>query len=199
MNTSGELNRSVRNTKRKLSEGLLEILKDKPLNQVSVKELTDKVDVNRGTFYFHYQDVYAMVKEMEDRFLLDFGVAMDALEHKSRNFLNILLKCLSDNIDLCSILLSANGDYAFVERMKGIVEEKCSRIWREAIPSFGEADMSMLNAFLIGGVMSTLLVWVKDAGMLDPNRMATCLNYLIFEGICPAIVKWQDNDTIVKE
>lgn len=191
MNTSGENNRSVRNTKKKLSEGLLEILKTKPLNQVSIKELTEKVDVNRGTFYFHYQDVYSMVKEMEDKFLLDFAVAMDALEHKSRDFLNILLKCLSDNMDLCSILLSANGDYAFVERMKDLVDEKCSRIWKDAIPSFDKDDMDMLNAFLIGGVMSALQVWVNDGGRLEADKMATCLNFLIFEGICPAIIKWQ--------
>lgn len=191
MNTSGENNRSVRNTKKKLSEGLLEILKTKPLNQVSIKELTEKVDVNRGTFYFHYQDVYSMVKEMEDKFLLDFAVAMDALEHKSRDFLNILLKCLSDNMDLCSILLSANGDYAFVERMKDLVDEKCSRIWKDAIPSFDKDDMDMLNAFLIGGVMSALQVWVNDGGRLEADKMATCLSFLIFEGICPAIIKWQ--------
>lgn len=191
MNTSGENNRSVRNTKKRLSEGLLEILKTKPLNQVSIKELTEKVDVNRGTFYFHYQDVYSMVKEMEDKFLLDFAVAMDALEHKSRDFLNILLKCLSDNMDLCSILLSANGDYAFVERMKDLVDEKCSRIWKDAIPSFDKDDMDMLNAFLIGGVMSALQVWVNDGGRLEADKMATCLNFLIFEGICPAIIKWQ--------
>ncbi|MCQ2411481.1 MAG: TetR family transcriptional regulator C-terminal domain-containing protein [Sphaerochaetaceae bacterium] len=191
MNTSGENNRSVRNTKKKLSEGLLEILKTKPLNQVSIKELTEKVDVNRGTFYFHYQDVYSMVKEMEDKFLLDFAVAMDALEHKSRDFLNILLKCLSDNMDLCSILLSANGDYAFVERMKDLVDEKCSRIWKDAIPSFDKDDMDMLNAFLIGGVMSALQVWVNDGGRLAADKMAICLNFLIFEGICPAIIKWQ--------
>jgi len=192
MNASGDNNRSVRNTKKKLREGLLEILKTKPLNQVSVKELTEKVDVNRGTFYFHYQDVYAMVKEMEDDFLLGFAEAMDALEHKSRNFLNILLKCLSENMDLCSILLSSNGDYAFVERMKSLVDEKCSRIWREALPSFGEDDMHMLNAFLMGGVMSTLQAWVNEGGKLEPEKVATCLNMLIFNGICPAIVGWQE-------
>ena len=56
MNRSGEENRSVRNTKRRLREGLLRLLEQKPINEISVKELTELVDVNRGTFYFHYQD-----------------------------------------------------------------------------------------------------------------------------------------------
>ena len=44
-------NRSVRKTKKLLTDNLIALLKKKPINQISVKELTDLCDLNRGTFY----------------------------------------------------------------------------------------------------------------------------------------------------
>ena len=66
MNKAGEENRSVRNTKKKLREGLLRLMEDKPINEIPVKELTELVDVNRGTFYFHYTDIYDLLRRMEE-------------------------------------------------------------------------------------------------------------------------------------
>ena len=73
MNRSGEANRSVRNTRRKLREGLLTLMAERPIQEISVKELTEMVDVNRGTFYFHYADLYALLRDMEQEFFDDFA------------------------------------------------------------------------------------------------------------------------------
>ena len=70
MNKAGEENRSVRNTKRRLRDGLLQLLDRKPINEISVKELTDLVDVNRGTFYFHYQDILTCCTVSKPIFLI---------------------------------------------------------------------------------------------------------------------------------
>ncbi len=191
MNAKGEQNRSVRNTKRRLRESLIKLVGRKPLSAVTVSELTEDADVNRSTFYFHYQDVSAMIKEMEDQFISDFSIALDALEQKSHDFITILVKCLERHMDLCRILLGANGDMAFVEKMKGIVETRCSRIWKDAVPGMSDRDAQVLDSFLIGGVMSTVQAWVLDNERADADSIAAILNRLVFEGICPVIANWQ--------
>ena len=191
MNAKGEQNRSVRNTKRRLRESLIKLVGRKPLSAVTVSELTEDADVNRSTFYFHYQDVNAMIKEMEDQFISDFSIALDALEQKSHDFITILVKCLERHMDLCQILLGANGDMAFVEKMKGIVETRCSRIWKDAVPDMSDHDARVLDSFLIGGVMSTVQAWVLDNERADADSIAAILNRLVFEGICPVIANWQ--------
>ncbi|WP_097074937.1 TetR/AcrR family transcriptional regulator [Ureibacillus xyleni] len=48
-------------TKEALQEALLTLLKNKPLELISISELCRKAKVNRGTFYFHYgqiEDLY---------------------------------------------------------------------------------------------------------------------------------------------
>ena len=114
MNQAGEKNRSVRNTKRKLREGLLQLMERKPVNEISVKELTDLVDINRGTFYFHYQDIYDLLRQIED----DFFEQFDGMLGKERSspsatgypYLHMVFSFLGDNRDFCRIMLGPHGD-----------------------------------------------------------------------------------------
>jgi len=191
MNVSGDQNRSVRNTKRRLRASLLKLVLRKPLRSITVKELTSDADVNRSTFYFHYQDVKALVKEMEDSFFDDFATALDAIDQKSHDSITILVKCLESHMELCKIVLGANGDMDFLEAMKRIIEEKCSRIWKSAVPEMSDADLVNLDSFLIGGVVSTLQTWVRDEERQSAEALAMVLNRLIFDGICPVVAQWQ--------
>lgn len=191
MNVSGDLNRSVRNTKRKLRASLMKMVLRKPLRSITVKELTNDADVNRSTFYFHYQDVKAMVKEMEGEFFNDFAAALEAIDQKSHDSLLILARCLENHMDLCKIVLGSNGDMEFLEEMKNIIEEKISRIWKSAVPEMSDEDLQILDAFLIGGVVFTLQRWVREEPRASAEALAAVLNRLIFDGLCPVVAAWQ--------
>ena len=67
--------RRVRRTKRLLLESLTSLMKEKPIKDISVKELTDLADINRGTFYLHYRDIYDMLEQLEnhDQYLCPSG------------------------------------------------------------------------------------------------------------------------------
>ena len=48
--------RRIRKTRNAIKNGLAELLLEKSIGDISVRELTEKVDLNRGTFYLHYKD-----------------------------------------------------------------------------------------------------------------------------------------------
>lgn len=191
MNVGGDQNRSVRNTKKRLRESLMKLVLRKQLGSITVKELTSDADVNRSTFYFHYQDVKAMVKEMEDSFFEDFATTLSAIDQKSHDSITILVKCLENHMDLCKIVLGENGDMEFLEQMKVIIENKCSRIWKEAVPEMSDEDLKLLDSFLIGGAVSTLQNWIRDENRQPAEDIANVLNRLILDGICPVVATWQ--------
>ena len=51
---SKNMDRRVRKTKAQLRQGLAELLKEKRLKEITVKEIVEKVDINSSTFYLHY-------------------------------------------------------------------------------------------------------------------------------------------------
>lgn len=51
----------VRKTRRRLQEGLLTLMATEPFQAITVKEITNRADVNRGTFYLHYTDKFDLL------------------------------------------------------------------------------------------------------------------------------------------
>ncbi len=167
MNKSGEENRSVRNTKRRLREGLLSLLEQRPINEISVKELTALVDVNRGTFYFHYQDIYDMLWKIENEFFEEFDrklsdVPQGDFNSEAYHYLYTVFSFLGENGDFCRIMLGAHGDMQFVERVKDRVDAQCSIIWKMLAPDADQARYELYNAFIINGCVGLIRQWVEN-------------------------------------
>ena len=55
---------NVNITKRAIQEAFLSLLNEKPLGKITVKDITDRCGINRNTFYYHYQDIPALLEEI---------------------------------------------------------------------------------------------------------------------------------------
>ena len=73
-------NRRVRMTKRCMKDALLELLDKMPLNKVSVTDICNTADVNRSTFYAYYNDIEALLSEIETEALAQIPVNIDPEE-----------------------------------------------------------------------------------------------------------------------
>ena len=58
--------RRVKRTKKALRTELLKLLMIKKLNEITVKELCEAADINRGTFYLHYMDVFDLFEKIQN-------------------------------------------------------------------------------------------------------------------------------------
>ena len=174
MNRSGEDNRSVRNTKKKLRSGLITLLSEKPLNEISVKELTDFVDVNRGTFYFHYSDIYDMLSKIEDEFFERFNSILNDpdIQGSAKEYLTAIFSFLGGNHDLCEILLGPHGDMQFVSRVKSLIDERCSDLWRENASQSSVWKNEMKNAFIVNGCVGLMNRWLANGLRESPEEIA---------------------------
>ena len=189
MNKAGEENRSVRNTKKKLREGLLRLMEDKPINEIPVKELTELVDVNRGTFYFHYTDIYDLLRRMEEDFFESFRQTMaQTVERESVfSYLNAIFSFLGENRDFCKIMLGPHGDMQFVEKVKALVDERCSHSWREIVPEPAPARFAMYNAFIINGCIGIIQKWLDAPDSGSPEEITQLAATIILASVRPVI------------
>ena len=70
----------VRRTKKLLREGLAQLMQEKSIKKISVRELSDLVEINRGTFYLHYKDIFDLVKGIEDELFEEFEEIVNSHE-----------------------------------------------------------------------------------------------------------------------
>ena len=187
MNKSGDKNRSVRNTKKKIQDGLLTLLQKKPINQITVKELTELVDVNRGTFYFHYTDVYDLLYKTEDRFFNDFNTVLNGNELKSSDemypYLVEIFSFLEKNSNMCRIFFSDNCDMKFFNDIKALVNERCFTFSRSNTEKNNDQKNALYNAFVVSGCVGIMKRWLEDDFAETPEEISQIVLEIITSGI----------------
>ena len=74
------VDRRVKKTKKQLRQALMDLMTEKPSKSISVRELAERADINRGTFYIHYQDVNDLLQRLEDEMATPAGaIIMDGV------------------------------------------------------------------------------------------------------------------------
>lgn len=77
-------------TKTLIKDTVLSLLQKKPISKITVSEVCQIADINRGTFYLHYKDSLDVLEQLQDEYC-DRVIAL-LEEHKDLNELDIILK-----------------------------------------------------------------------------------------------------------
>ena len=65
-------------TKKAIVESFISLLNQKPLDKITVKEIVDDCGINRNTFYYHFEDIRALLA-----FVIDAEVERVIAKHAS--------------------------------------------------------------------------------------------------------------------
>ena len=182
------VDRRVRKTRRQLRECLITLLKEKKVQDITVRELTDMADLNRGTFYLHYKDVFDLLEKTEAELQEDFNQLVckhDAVDLKQRPsvIFNEIYSLVYDNADLIEILLGENGDLNFVNRLKQLIREKCLKDWMEVFRSGNAAAFDAFFSFIVSGCIGLVQYWLQTGLKETPGQMAKLTEHIITKGI----------------
>lgn len=180
--------RRIRKTKTALKDGLIELMLEKNLNDISVKELTDKVDLNRGTFYLHYKDIYDLLESIEEDLFEEFNKIINS--HPPGNtdgsplpLLEDIFTFLKNNASFVSVLLSNNGDIAFINKIKNIIRDNCFAIW-ELVFNAEKADIfEYFYNYILSGCIGLFEIWLKKGLKESPHEMALLAESFILKGV----------------
>lgn len=121
------LNHSSVKTKNLIRNTFAELIKEhKELSKVTVSELVKIADINRGTFYNHYDSIYDVAEELEAEIisvLLKDTKKLNSLEDIFE-YLDKVKAYLKENEDLYRLLLSSKEPQLFLEKLTRLILEK---------------------------------------------------------------------------
>ena len=180
--------RRVRRTKKLLTQALTELLQKKQVNEITVKELTDLADMNRGTFYMYYRDIFDMLEKIEDELFQKLDVIAQTHEHgdptqQVKPILLDLFRFIGENQEMCRVLLSPNGDMNFLHRLYEAIRERSLEIWKDQMGSLGEKEFDYRYSFVIFGCAGMIRAWVNRSCQETDMQMAELADRMIRRGI----------------
>lgn len=180
--------RRVRKTKQLFRQGLVQLMTEKKLNEITVREITDLTDMNRGTFYLHYKDVYDLLEQIESEMFTDFYEAINNSPHieKPGKPLPIFLQAfqfIAKNADMSRVLLSTNGDIAFVDKLKNVVKSRSFEAWSTVYKDTNRSHYEYFHHFIVSGCIGIIQHWL-DTGMQESTEEISVLaENMVLKGI----------------
>ena len=161
--------RRIRKTKQQLQEGFIHLRKTKSIKYITVKELCELTDLNRGTFYLHYRDIYDLSEQMDNEIILKF-----------EELLNLSTAEVANNPQL----LSNNGEMTFFNKLKTIIRDACFKYWTELFsrPKKVETFDYFFN-FMLYGCIGLIESWLNNGLKESPKEMAQLASKVMLNGV----------------
>jgi AcrR family transcriptional regulator len=169
-----------------LRAGLTQLMRQKPIKDITVRELAQLVDINRCTFYLHYRDIYDMVEQVEQEVFSEFEALVSAhspkeIQNKPMPMLLDLYTFFSDNADLCAAFLGGNGDIIFVNKIIGLIRDRVLEYWLQE-RKFSPEQFEYYFSFMASGCIGMIREWFRRDMLETPTEMAELTEKMILCG-----------------
>ena len=189
MNTKQD--RRIRKSKESLKNSLIMLMKEKPVNHITVKEIVSTADLNRSTFYNYYCDIPDMLEKLEEELyneflhILELHITKEGITHdiynEAHKFIEDMCDVIKENVEFCKCIFSKNGDISFLFKLEELVENHIKDQLREEFD--GKMDhLAYVYSFVKSGYIGILKSWIKG-GCVESSQEIAHLTFNLVKGI----------------
>lgn len=178
--------RRVRKTKKLLENTLIQLLKKKNLKDISVRELAETADVNRGTFYLHYKDIYDLFEKIEEEILSEFSNILSKQEKQQQiKWYPVLLdifRYIYDNSDTFDAVLTT-PESTVLPKIVELSRPQSESDWEKLYGNKNKTLYEYYYAFIISGCVAMLRLWLSEGMHESPEYLAALVEKMILSCI----------------
>ena len=183
-------------TKRALEESLKKMLLKKPVNKITISDITEDCGINRMTFYYHFKDIYDLV---EWSCVEDAARALDGkktYDTWQQGFQQIFQAVLDNKPFVQNVYQSVNREqvetylYSLTHNLLiGVIEEKAVGM------QVRDEDKEFIADFFKFAFVGLMLDWIRNGMKKDPQQIIDRLSILSEGDITRALNKYRIDKT----
>lgn len=167
-------------TKRALEASLKKLLLQKPLNRITINDITEDCGVNRMTFYYHFKDIYDLVDWI---MVEDAAKALEgrqSFENWTDAFLDILHQVQDNKVLVMNVYRSVSR-----EQLEQYLYKLLDSMLRDFVDrsaqgfTVQDSDKQFIIDFYKYALVGMALEWIRKDMKEDPVRMTERLNVLL--------------------
>lgn len=196
----------VRYTRERIAQAFYGILRDKPLTKVTVREICERAEINRATFYHHYMDPLDLLEKLEEEILENLRqnirrVMASGERDVTERFLEKMYQSRKDERSAPISRIFAE-DPAFPARLVEVFYQESAMKMDKRLSSLTQEEREMVYRFMISGSGGVLNQWIKgeiDVTAAQVTDTLFCMSKGLIDAVLPKRREavWKERDTDV--
>lgn len=150
----------IRYTKMVVKDAFIALLKEKPLNKITVKEICGIAEINRATFYKYYSDPFDLLDKIEEEMLCQLQNSLKTSPCSFREAFTLIMTSIRADGEKYRALFSGNGDAQFPRRIFSLYYEHIRQDINKNFPQLSPVQQVWLYYFMAQGCCGILEQWI---------------------------------------
>ncbi len=179
------MDRRIKYTKKVIKDTFLNLLEKKDISSITVTEICEIADINRGTFYRYYMDVYDLLKNIEQEFIDEIknSPSIENIhDHSIYSFTKGILSIFENNKKLVKILFNTDNNIYFLNEVLDVAYDKCMTRWEQEQPDINEEELDNAVVFIFNGALGVINYWIKNDFSISSDDIAKYIEKYCLHG-----------------
>ncbi len=177
------MDKRTKKTKQRIQDAFFDLMKDKPLEEIRVIDICKAADINRSTFYAHYEDMPCLVRslkdEIADKLLGAFKLYLFDMD--TGPMVTALLNSIRENKHLFSLMYH-HKQLDVWEKCKQMMTQETIPIWQKE-SNLSVEELKLLLEYMNEGIFRLLDLWCKGDIGIDTARFQELFDGVVKYGI----------------
>ncbi len=173
----------VRRTQKWLQDALLQLMREKPFQELQIREIADRAEVARPTFYLHYQSKEELLLSLVDHVFTEFF--NDLVNNSARGNYNKQTLCIQLFVywqrheEMLCLIVQAEIQNEIIKRLGVYLKQLLLFIKAQTGKPVADDDaLDLMVGFMSSGVYSLLTQWGLGKLPYTPEQMGLFLHQL---------------------
>lgn len=180
----------VKKTKKAFANSLVQLSKNRQVNKITVKEICENAELSRNAFYFHYEDINALIRDIEDSVIEDIeGILKDIEKVKFPmsvySTIDGLIDLFEEKKDTVLMLMDKSFSTSFTERISTMFSEFNYKFFREFHGHNSRVSYEFFYIYLSGGLYDVVRYWLDNQDKMDKASLKALCYVLIKRLLLP--------------
>lgn len=170
--------RRVSLTKRMLKDALTEMLREMDIYHVSIRELCQRADINRTTFYKYYGNQFDLLADMENDLLRFLSKTITEHADNPDKIVQTACEYMEKHLEFGRLIINNNVDPLFPQKLFSLAAIRDS-VRKEYPETQDENVQEYLFNYITYGAYRIICLWLNKEQRESPEQIAYLLMRLI--------------------
>ena len=198
-----KVDRRIIKSKKAIREAFLELLNEHELKDITIKDISERAQIDRKTFYNYYPSIFILLNEFENELVNNLDALFDEIDFSKfvenpEEIFEALCRFVKPNLYYYKMMFNITFSENLSKKVIGLLKLKINYSLEKFIISINrdpsQYDVELISEYLASSILGVYFSWIQDGCVLPIETITKDVGRIAIYGIYGSLVEIPNYD-----